>query len=106
MSPQWHTPSTCIVFSLQRSVARLRYTTIIIEDGAMIKAYTASAGLCMLQLLAPSSGVAGEQQYPTRPVRMIVPFAPGGGTDITGRLVAQKLSESWAVPVVIDNRPG
>jgi tripartite-type tricarboxylate transporter receptor subunit TctC len=37
---------------------------------------------------------------------MIVPFAPGGGTDITGRLIAQKLSETWNVPVVIDNRPG
>jgi tripartite-type tricarboxylate transporter receptor subunit TctC len=39
-------------------------------------------------------------------VRFIVPFAPGGGTDITARLIGQKLGELWNVPVVIDNRPG
>lgn len=46
------------------------------------------------------------QTYPDRPVRMIVPFAPGGGTDVVGRLTGQKLSDVWGVPVVFDNRPG
>ncbi len=44
--------------------------------------------------------------YPTKPVRLIAPFLPGAGTDITARAVAAKLTERWAQQVVVDNRPG
>ena len=50
--------------------------------------------------------VAAEAKYPARPVRMIVPFAPGGPTDVIARVVAQKLSEAFHEQVVVDNRAG
>jgi len=51
-------------------------------------------------------GIAAAQAYPTKTIRMIVPFAPGGGTDILGRVIGQKLGESVGQQVIIENRPG
>src|SRR5688500_2412191 len=56
--------------------------------------------------LGIAPGVALAQTYPNKPVRMILSFPPGGGTDILGRTVSQKLTEKWNQTVVVDNRAG
>ncbi|MCC7079505.1 MAG: tripartite tricarboxylate transporter substrate binding protein [Burkholderiales bacterium] len=60
----------------------------------------------LLLLLAPTGALAASVDYPTRPVRLIVPYPPGGGNDTLARLFGQKLTERWHQQVVIDNRPG
>jgi tripartite-type tricarboxylate transporter receptor subunit TctC len=47
-----------------------------------------------------------QSEYPSKPIRLIVQFTPGTSTDIIGRLVAQKFTEAWGQPVIVDNRPG
>lgn len=63
-------------------------------------------GFCVAAPTTVLAQRAERPAYPTKPVRMVVAFAPGGGTDIVGRIVGQKLSEAWPYPVVIDNRAG
>ena len=63
-----------------------------------------SAALVAAAVTAPA--LAADANYPTRPVRMIVPFAPGGPTDVISRVIAQKLTEAWGQQVVVDNRAG
>jgi tripartite-type tricarboxylate transporter receptor subunit TctC len=79
----------------------------------MIHRFHASV-LAALSAASFSTGVPAQapaspgavQSYPSRPIRIVIGFTPGGGPDITARLIGQRLTESWKQQVVVDNRPG
>jgi tripartite-type tricarboxylate transporter receptor subunit TctC len=71
--------------------------------GARAAAYLAAFTVLML---AAAPHAAAQPAYPSKAIRFILPFPPGGGTDILGRILAQKLSEELGQPVIPENRPG
>lgn len=63
-------------------------------------------GTCALLSFSPHAQGDAAQSYPSKPVRFIVPFVPGGGTDLTARTIARQLTKKWKQQFVVDNRPG
>ncbi len=63
-------------------------------------------GAAAVSLAAPAVAQQGAQQFPSKPVRIVVPYSPGGGADTTARLIAPKLQDALGQTVVVDNKPG
>ncbi len=61
---------------------------------------------CSLVCILIFATTAQAQTYPDRPVKVIVPYTAGGGTDTVGRAISQRLSEKWGQPVIVENRAG
>src|SRR6202158_3575331 len=67
---------------------------------------TLSLGFAIALLFAGAASFVSAQEYPSKPIRMIIPLTPGSGADIAGRIIARHLGNAWKQPVIVENRAG
>jgi tripartite-type tricarboxylate transporter receptor subunit TctC len=80
--------------------------TRLMQNLSRLSGTTAALVLLSGATLTSTSAAIAQDNYPARAVRMVIPYPPGGPTDLAGRMVGQRLSERWKQPVIVDNRAG
>ena len=95
-----------VYFPVKRRTSRQKIAQSKGEGMMSISTTRAALFAALLSVLAVASGTAGAQNYPGGTVKLIVPVPAGGVTDTMARIVAQRLTETWGQPVVVENRPG
>src|SRR3954469_11134195 len=103
--PTWYLDNQRVIAQVSAGVVRHPLARAVLAVTACFISVAAAAQTASTEpavSLPKSSG----QAFPTRPVRIIVPYAAGGAVDTVARAVGGKLSDTWKQPVVIDNRPG
>ena len=76
------------------------------KGNSMPKAVSRTRRLLLLAVCAPVAALAQAQSWPAKPIKLIVPYPPGGLTDVLARLMSQKVSDKLGQPIVVENRPG
>src|SRR5205085_1676418 len=76
------------------------------NDDPFLRGMKLRAVVCLCVAFAAGHATAAAATFPTKPVRFLVGYAPGGGADVLTRVIARKLSEAWTQPVVVENRAG
>ena len=88
-------------------LCKIRAPDLLFLPSQMIRTrFVAAIAAAAALSLAFPVGAQGTAGYPTKPVKLVIPFPPGGPLAIVGRAIAQKLTEAWRQSVVVDNRPG
>ena len=83
-----------------------RRRVLVVAAAAAAAAAATAAAVAAVALLALAGPAFAQDAWPNKPVRLVVPFSPGGSTDVIGRLLGQKLSVLWGQPVIVENRAG
>ena len=76
------------------------------QVGSVSRAIAAAVAVAVMMALAPASWAQSADKFPEKPIKIIVPFAPGGSVDLVARIIGQKFTEAWGQPNLIETRPG
>jgi tripartite-type tricarboxylate transporter receptor subunit TctC len=111
MAPQYPTTAVEIsadqvAYGIFRHAALLRHAFAYLRPRYRTNSNFFLVFLCVLCVLCGKSNLTFAGDYPSKPIRIIVPYPPGGFNDTLARTLGQKLTEKWGQPVIVDNRPG